>query len=90
MERIISEDERIRRAEYVSELRKNRIPANSINIEHKNKMSRLTKTFIQVITSMLIFGLIYFINQTNSFAFESIKPIVSKKDIDINEICIIK
>jgi murein DD-endopeptidase MepM/ murein hydrolase activator NlpD len=84
MERIISEDERIRRAEYVSELRKNRIPASSINNEHKKKMSRLTKTFIQVITSMLIFGLIYFINQTNSFAFDSIKPIVSK-DIDINE-----
>lgn len=85
MERIISEDERIKRAEYVSEMRRNRIPAGNINIEPKRKISRLTKTFIQVITSMALFGIIYFIDQTNSYAFDSIKPIVSN-DMNIPQI----
>lgn len=78
MERIISEEERIRRAEEVSARRKNRIPANTINTSQKPKISMLSKVFIQVITSMCIFGVIYFMNMNSSFATDKIKPIISE------------
>ncbi len=78
MERIISEEERIRRAEEISARRKNRIPVSTINKNKKPKVSMLSKVFIQVITSMCIFGIIYFMNMNNSFAIEKIKPIISE------------
>ena len=78
MERIISEEERIRRAEEISARRKNRIPINTINTNKKTKISMLSKVFIQVITSICIFGIIYFMNMNNSFAIEKIKPILSE------------
>lgn len=78
MERIISEEERIRRAEEISARRKNRIPVSNINKTKKYKISMLSKVFIQVITSMCIFGIIYFMNMNNSFAIEKIKPIISE------------
>lgn len=78
MERIISDEERIRRAEEVSARRKNRIPVSNINTIKKPQMSILSKVFIQVITSMCIFGVIYFMNMNSSFATDKIKPIISE------------
>lgn len=78
MERIISEEERIRRAEEISARRKNRIPVSNINRIEKPKMSLLSKVFIQVITCICIFGVIYFMNMNNSFAVDKIKPIISE------------
>ena len=74
---MMSEEERIRRAEFISANRNNRIPASSINNKEKKKMSRLTKTAIQILTSICIFGLCYFLYQNNSHAIELIKPVIS-------------
>ena len=78
MDKFVSEEERIRRAEEVSARRNNRIPADNINTGVKRKMSLLTKAFIQVICSICIFGIFYFINQNDSLAMEKIKPILSE------------
>lgn len=86
MERIISEQDRIRRAEEIAGRRRGMISARSININNeKKKMSLLTKVFIQTIVSMCIFGIAYFLNQNNPQAIENIKPILSK-DINFEEI----
>lgn len=78
MEKLISEEERIRRAEEISARRNNRIPVSNINNGYKKKMSFLTKVFIQVICSICIFGIFYFLNQNNSLAIEKIKPILTE------------
>lgn len=78
MERYISEEERIKKAEEISARRRNRIPVSNININKKRKMSFLSKLFIQVICSICIFGMFYFINQNNSMAMENIRPILSE------------
>lgn len=85
MERLISEEERIRRAEEISERRKNKIPASNININRKPRLTLLSKVFLQVIISISIFGIIYFLNQNNSIAIEKIKPILSE-DTDFIQI----
>lgn len=88
MERIISEQDRIRRAEEIAGRRRGMISARSININNeKKKMSILTKVFIQTIVSMCIFGIAYFFNQNNPGIIENIKPILSK-DINFEEIYI--
>ena len=90
MERIISEEEKIKRAEEISARRQNRISAESINV--KRKVSKLSKLFIQVIVCICIFGIMYFLSQKNSFAIEKIKPIMAtdtdfvKVYNDLNEI----
>lgn len=87
MERIISEQDRIRRAEEIaSRRRRGTISANNINFSNeKRKMSLLTKIFIQTITSMCIFGIAYFMHQNNSSIIENIKPVLSQ-DINFEEI----
>lgn len=87
MERIISEQDRIRRAEEIaSRRRRSTISANNINFSNeKRKMSLLTKIFIQTITSMCIFGIAYFMHQNNSSIIENIKPVLSQ-DINFEEI----
>ncbi len=85
MEKIISDEERIKRAEEISARRKNRIPASSINIKENKKLSFLSRISIQIITSICIFGIIYFINQNYSFAIEKIKPVISN-DADFSVI----
>ena len=87
MERIISEQDRIRRAEEIaSRRRRGTISANNINFSNeKRKMSFLTKIFIQTITSMCIFGIAYFMHQNNSSIIENIKPVLSQ-DINFEEI----
>ena len=87
MERIISEQDRIRRAEEIAG-RRGMISARSININNeKKKMPMITKVFIQTIVSMCIFGIAYFINQNNPELIENIKPVLSQ-DINFEEIYI--
>lgn len=85
MERIISEEDRIRRAEEVASRRRNRIPAESINVPTNNKLSLMRKLFCQVLSSICIFGILYFLSQNNSQAMELIKPVLSE-DTDFNQI----
>lgn len=85
MERIISEEDRIRRAEEVASRRRNRIPAESINVPTNNKPSLMRKLFCQVLSSICIFGILYFLSQNNSQAMELIKPVLSE-DTDFNQI----
>lgn len=85
MERIISEEDRIRRAEEVASRRRNRISAESINVPTNNKPSLMRKLFCQVLSSICIFGILYFLSQNNSQAMELIKPVLSE-DTDFNQI----
>lgn len=85
MERIISEEDRIRRAEEVASRRRNRIPAESINVPTNNKPSLMRKLFCQVLSSICIFGILYFLSQNNSQAMELIKPVLLE-DTDFNQI----
>lgn len=86
MERIISEQDRIRRAEEIANRRRGTISARSINIStEKKKMPYLTKVFIQTIASMCIFGIAYFLNQNYPQAIDTIKPILSQ-DINFEEL----
>ena len=85
MERIISEEDRIRRAEEFASRRRNRIPAESINVPTNNKPSLMRKLFCQVLSSICIFGILYFLSQNNSQAMELIKPVLSE-DTDFNQI----
>lgn len=81
----MSEEEKIRRAEQISERRSNRIPVSSINNGEKNKITKLTKISIQILMSICIFGLCYFLHQNNSYALEVIKPILSN-DTDFQKL----
>ena len=85
MERIISEEDRIRRAEEVASRRRNRIPEESINVPTNNKPSLMRKLFCQVLSCICIFGILYFLSQNNSQAMELIKPVLSE-DTDFNQI----
>ena len=86
MERIISEQDKIRRAEEIANRRRGTISARSINIStEKKKMPYLTKVFIQTIVSMCIFGLAYFFNQNSPQVIENIKPILAQ-DINFEEL----
>ena len=80
MNRLYNDEERLKRAQIISEMRNNsRISVDSINKKQsRGKMSLLTKTFIQVVVSICIFGLFYFISQNYSFAIEKVKPIMSE------------
>ena len=72
MERIISEQDRIRRGD--------------INVEHtKKKMPMLTKVFIQTVASICIFGLAYFLTQNNYPFMDSVRSVLSA-DINIGQI----
>ena len=81
----MSEEEKIKKAEEISARRNNRIPVSNINTTRKKKLSLLSKIFIQVICSICIFGIFYFMNQNNSLAIEKIKPIFSE-DTDFVQI----
>ena len=86
MERIISEQDRIRRAEEIAGRRKGTISARNINVTNtKKKMSFLSKFFIQTVASMCIFGIAYFLVQNNNPIIDNIRPVLAK-DINIDEI----
>lgn len=82
MERIISEQDRIRRAEEIAGRRKGTISARNINVTNtKKKMPLLTKIFIQTVVSMCIFGMAYFLAQNNNPIIDNIRPVL---EVDIN------
>ena len=86
MERIISEQDRIRRAEEIAGRRKGTISARDINVERsKKKMPMLTKVFIQTVASMCIFGLAYFMSQNNYPFMDSVRSVLSA-DVNIGQI----
>ena len=86
MERIISEQDRIRRAEEIAGRRRGTISARDINVEHtKKKMPMLTKVFIQTVASICIFGLAYFLTQNNYPFMDSVRSVLSA-DINIGQI----
>ena len=86
MERIISEQDRIRRAEEIAGRRKGTISARNINVTNsKKKMPMLTKVFIQTVVSMCIFGLAYFLVQNKNPIIDNIRPVLAK-DINIEQI----
>lgn len=73
----MTDDEKIMKAYEISLRRKN----NESNRDHKTNgiiepkhISRFTKFFIQVISSICIFGVVYFSDMNNLFAFDKIKP----------------
>ena len=79
----MSEEEKIRRAELIAERRSSRIPADKIN--SKRKVTSFRKLSLQILTSIFIFGLCYFLHQNNSNAIELIKPVIST-DTDFHRI----
>ena len=86
MERIISEQDRIRRAEEIAGRRKGTISARNINVTNtRKKMPLLTKLFIQTIVSMCIFGLAYFLVQNKNPIIDNIRPVLNY-DINIEQI----
>lgn len=86
MERIISEQDRIRRAEEIANRRRGTISARDINVEHtKKKMPMLTRVFIQTVASICIFGLAYFLTQNNYPFMDSVRSVLSA-DINIGQI----
>ena len=78
MDRVISDEERIRRAEEIAFRRRNRISASDFNNteNEKYKVSKFGKFFLQTIISICIFGIMYFISQNYSYAMEKIKPVM--------------
>lgn len=82
MERIISQEDRIRRAEEIANRRREKISARSINISTgKKKMSLLSRVFIQTITSICIFGIAYLGMKDNAQVLQNVK-LALEKDID--------
>ena len=66
-------------------MRNNIIPANNINRKSKKKMSLLGKLSLQILTSICIFGLCYFLHQNHSYAIDYIKPIITN-DTDFQKL----
>lgn len=86
MERIISEQDRIRRAEEIANRRREKISARSINISsEKKKLTPLNKIIIQIITSMCIFGIAYLGAQNNVQIKENIQWVLAQ-DINFEEL----
>ena len=81
----MSEEEKIRRAEQISARRNNRIPANEINSKGKRQTTFLAKLSLQILTSICIFGLCYFLTQNHSYAIDIIKPVISS-DTDFQKL----
>ena len=86
MERIISEEDRIRRAEEIATRRRGTIPVKNINVKNNKKtMSMFTKVFIQTVTSMCIFGIIYLLMLNNNPIVENIRKVMSQ-DTDLKKL----
>lgn len=82
----LSDEERMRRAEEVSYRRQNRISVGEINSQAERKhFTRFGKLSLQIIVSICIFGVVYFVNENYSFAIEKIKPAMNK-DTDFNKV----
>lgn len=103
MERILSNEDRIRRAEEVAvrrRIRENRTgymgkieeaynekmvnerENQALNINRNKKMSKFAKFSIQVLSSICIFGIVYYLGQNYSDKVNNVRPIFDN-DIDI-------
>lgn len=88
MEKILSEEEKIRKAEEIASRRQNgRIVASNINNSDRSvkKLTTFDKLSIQIIVSICIFGIIYFISQHNTYAMDKIKFVMSN-DTDFQKV----
>ena len=86
MERIISEQDRIRRAEEIANRRREMISIRSINAgNQKRKIPLLIKVFIQTIASICIFGIAYYLSQHNNPIIENVKSVLNY-NVNIEEI----
>ena len=78
MERIISEQDRIKRAEENISRRRSVIStSNNTTNNDKKIIPTITKLFIKTIVSMCIFGIVYFLSQNNTPVIEKLKPILA-------------
>ena len=90
MERVLSNEERIRRAEVVAIRRRIRENGNENrkdsafdnNATQRKKISKFAKFSIQVISSICIFGIVYYLGQNNSQTVNNVKPFF-EHDTDI-------
>lgn len=75
----LSEEERLRRAEEVAYRRQNRIPVDEITAHESQdrKLTRFGKFSLQIIVSICLFGVVYFVNERYSFALDKIKPVMN-------------
>lgn len=75
----LSEEERLRRAEEVAYRRQNRIPVDEITTHESQdrKLTRFGKFSLQIIVSICLFGVVYFVNERYSFALDKIKPVMN-------------
>lgn len=87
MDKIISDEEKIKKAEEISARRQSKISIDYINSSNRSnrRLSYFKKLFIQVIISICLFGIMYFVSQHNSYAIEKIKPAMSN-DTNFEEI----
>ena len=82
MERVLSNEERIRRAEVVAIRRRIRENGNEKikdsafvnNATQRKKISKFAKFSIQVISSICIFGIVYYLGQNYSQTINNAKP----------------
>lgn len=91
MERILSQEERQRRAEELYNRRQNAVNTvrtTTVNVKHKKDYKLLKKIFVQIIICILIYAVIYNLqSNTDSFSIDSIKYLKGAiaYDIDINK-----
>lgn len=91
MERILSQEERQRRAEELYNRRQNSVNSvrtTTVNVKHKKDYKLLKKIFIQIIICILIYTVIYNLqSNTDSFSIDSINYLKGAiaYDIDINQ-----
>ena len=90
MERVLSNEERVRRAEVVAIRRRLRENGNENkkdsafdnNATPRKKISKFAKFSIQVISSICIFGIVYYLGQNYSQTINNVKPFF-EHDTDI-------
>ena len=90
MERVLSQEERLKRAEEIYYRRKNQtsIPKETINVNPKKNYKFFKKIIIQIIISMFVYGVIYNLqSNTDNFSIDSIKYLKGAitYDTDINK-----
>ena len=92
MERELSQEERIRRAEEIYLRRKYNTKANryaTVNVQEKKDISLFKKMMIQMIVCLLIYGFFYLISNSNYVFSENVKEktkSILNYDIDLNEL----
>lgn len=91
MERVLSQEERIKRAEEIYYRRKNQVSGpkiTTVNIKTKKNYNFFKKIIIQIVICMCIYGVIYSLqSNTDNFSVDSINYLKGAiaYDIDINK-----